>query len=76
MTEKLSELAAWMRENGVRRLRTGETEIEFGASPPPLPPRAPPTPEDEARAKHEARRRRYERELGRRVTDEELKRLP
>ena len=77
-TAELTLLTDWMRSQGIRRVRLASgIELELGsAQAPPAHPRAQASPEDEARAKHEARRRRYERELGRTVTDEELRRLP
>ena len=77
--ERLNDLVMWMRANGVRRLRVAETELEFEATP--APPRvedtAPPkTPEDLARALHEAKRARLGVELGFAPTDEMMRRLP
>jgi len=35
--EVLSELAKWMRENGARRARCGDVELELGPMPHPTP---------------------------------------
>lgn len=75
----LQSLADWMRKNGVRRARCGELEVEFAREPQPPGQereRKPKTEEELKAVAHEARRRRYERELGRELTDDQLRQLP
>lgn len=84
--EGLQAAVEWMRANGVCRLSAsdgpmGVVELELDA--PPLPvhaterePKKALTAEEERAQALGKRRARYERELGRKLTDQELEMLP
>jgi len=73
----LTELHDWMRARGVRRVRTPEVEVELGDAPLAEPaPRRKLSAEEQQAAAKEKKRQRYELELGHRVSDELLERLP
>jgi hypothetical protein len=74
--EELTELHDWMRKHGARSATLGHMKLELGPIPQPAREAKALNPEDEAKMRHEARRRRYELEFGRPVTDEQLERLP
>ena len=77
--DDLTELAAWMRTQGVRRARHGELELEFSRDPTPpgeARERKPQTEEDRRAEAIARRRREYERELGYKLSDEQLRQLP
>ncbi len=80
--EDLDALASWMRAHGATRAKVGPLELELSPQLPAAPPReGPALSEDErevaqAKARHEAKRRRLRLELGFTPTDEFMAQLP
>lgn len=74
----LQALADWMKRNGVRRARLADgTELEFARDfSPPAEPKREPTSEERASDALAKKRRQYERELGVKLSDDQLRGLP
>jgi hypothetical protein len=75
----IAELADVCRAKGIESLEMSSPpgaliKLHMGP-PPPAPPKVL-TPEEKELAEHERRRRMYEKQLGRKVSDEELAGLP
>ena len=77
--DDLTLLADWMRRQGIRRARYREMELEFSKDPAPIgeaKERRAATDEERRTAAIETKRRAYERELGQKLTDDQLRQLP
>lgn len=77
--DDLTELADWMRQQGVRRARHGELELEFSRDPQPkgeVRERRVLSDEERRAAAFEKKRQDYQRELGTTLTDDQVRQLP
>jgi hypothetical protein len=70
------QLVAWMRHRGVVKYERGDLKITLGPEPPPKRDEHHESEEQREKRLREMKRRKYEQEFGRQVSDGELERLP